>query len=377
MPTPVTPRGKVERVIQQYISADGPTRAWQTVAHECGLKEGKQLKKYVEYFAPLYKIEVPERVYERLTNHERRQAELEHKANDAEPEFLVADLPEDDLPVEEIVAQRKREFAHKQKYEEAVKLRHVKVNLDGPIGILHFGDPHVDDDGTNLGLLEHHSNLTRTVKGLFGANVGDTTNNWVGRLAALYALQNCGRKRAVKIAEWFIKRTKFLYMIAGNHDMWSGEDDPIKWISKGSGTLYQPSEVRMVLHLPGGRDVRINARHDFKGHSQFNPAHGPMKALMFGVRDHIAVAGHRHESAYGLLKDPDTGMVCHAIKVASYKQYDRYAKDSGFRDQALGPACVTTFNTDLPETHPDMVKVFWDPDEGADYLKFLRKRAGA
>lgn len=102
-----------------------------------------------------------------------------------------------------------------------------------------------------------------------------------------------------------------------------------------------------------------------------------MKALFFGVRDHIAIAGHTHESAYGLLKDPDSGIVCHAIRVASYKVYDRFAREKGFRDQHLGPACVTVIDPRLPGDHPDMIKLFWDPREGADFLTWKRGRKAA
>lgn len=29
---------------------------------------------------------------------------------------------------------------------------------------------------------------------------------------------------------------------------------------------------------------------------------------------------------------------------------------------------------DLPPTHPDLVKVFWDADEGVDFLKYKRRK---
>jgi hypothetical protein len=135
-----------------------------------------------------------------------------------------------------------------------------------------------------------------------------------------------------------------LYMIGGNHDAWSGDDDPITWISKRAGTLYQSSakcgcSLCSRLATPG----TINARHDFKGHSQYNPAHGPMKALLHGIRDDIAIAGHRHESAYSVLKDPDTGRIGHAIKVASYKYFDRYALGGRFQGPNAQPVCCHSF----------------------------------
>jgi hypothetical protein len=101
-----------------------------------------------------------------------------------------------------------------------------------------------------------------------------------------------------------------------------------------------------------------------------------MKAALMGTRDHLYVAGHKHESAYSVLKDAISGITMHTMKVASYKIYDRYAKERGFRDNCLSPCALTTINPDLPSNHPDLIKVWWEPEEGAEYLTWLRNRAG-
>jgi hypothetical protein len=286
-------------------------------------------------------------------------------------EFRIADLPDDDIPVDDLVEHRIKQFAKKRESHDATKSIAVTVSLPGPIAILHFGDPHVDDDGTDLELLRKHSDLTK-LPGVWGANVGDTTNNWVGRLAKLYAEQSTSASQAWKLAEWFISRTRWLYMLGGNHDAWSGAGDPIRFIARQSKALYQPSAARLELRFPNQRRVIVNARHDFAGHSMYNPAHSQMRSLQFGARDHLAVSGHRHVSGYGVIKDAETGRVCHALQVASYKVFDRYAMEKGFRDQRLGPAAMTVIDPRLPETHPDMIKIWWDPQEGADYLAMIR-----
>lgn len=298
-------------------------------------------------------------------------------AKEKKREFKMPHLPDDEMTSEQIVEWRKKQFEKKRAHEESRKLIAVKVLVDGPYGILHFGDPHLDDDGTDIGLVEHHIDLCRSVDGLFAANVGDVTNNWVGRLAKLYGDQSTSAKQAWMLAEWMIQKTgkHLLYLVGGNHDGWSGEGDPLKWICRQSDALYQSSEVRMELQSPNGHTIRVNCRHDFAGHSQYNPAHGPTKSILFGVRDHVAICGHRHKSGYNVIKDPDSGITSHAIQVASYKIYDRYARSKGFRDQTLSPCCVTVVDTNLPDAHPDMIKVFWDADEGAEFLKWKRKRA--
>lgn len=288
--------------------------------------------------------------------------------------FEFTPLPDDDVSIEELIEQRKRKFAHKREHEEASKLIPIRVKLSGAIGLLHFGDPHVDDDGCDIEAIERHTALVNATEGLFACNVGDTTNNWTGRLARLYADQSTSAAQAWKLAEWFVNRCDWLYMIGGNHDLWSGSGDPLKWIAKQQNALYKSSEARIALRFPNGLEVRVNARHDHAGSSIWNPAHGPMKAALMGTRDHLYVAGHKHESAYSVLKDPITGITMHTMKVASYKVYDRYAKERGFRDNSLSPCALTTINPDLPPNHPDLIKVWWEPEEGAEYLRWMRSR---
>ncbi len=289
--------------------------------------------------------------------------------------FEVHD-PGDPIDVQELLAERKLKFARKRDYEENRKLIPVDIKLDGPIGILHFGDPHVDDDGTDVEALERHTDLVRETEGLFAANVGDTTNNWVGRLARLYGEQSTSAAEAWALAEWFMGRCQWLYVIAGNHDLWSGAGDPIQWMARKVDSLRQPSEARLNLRFPNGREVRVNARHDFAGTSQWNPAHGPMKAAQMGTHDHIMVCGHKHKSGYGVIKDPANGVISHAIQVASFKVYDRYAMERGFRDQHISPACLTVIDPDAAD-EVGLVQVFWDAELGAEFLRWLRAKRAA
>lgn len=296
-------------------------------------------------------------------------------------EPVVMDLPPaPDLSIADLVADRKRRFALRQRHEEARKLIPVAIRGDLPIGLLHFGDPHLDDDGTDINLVEEHARLVRETPGLYAANVGDTTNNWVGRLAKLYASQSTTAAEAWRLAEWFVNEVgpkKWLYMVGGNHDAWSGAGDPLKWIASQVGAFYQDSEVRIALRFSNRAEVRVNCRHDFAGNSIWNPGHGPMKALIMGVRDHLAVAGHLHISAHSVLKDPDSGIVMHGVRVASYKRHDRFALEKGLRDQTLSPCALTVIDPRLPATHPDLIKLWWDPAEGADYLSWVRNRRAA
>lgn len=292
------------------------------------------------------------------------------------PQLVVAAPPPADLPTDELIERRIREFRQRREHEEARRLIPVRVPTSLPIGILFFGDPHVDDDGTDLELLQEHARLVRTTPGLYGANVGDTTNNWTGRLARLWAQQGTSASQSWQLAEWFIREVKkWLFLVGGNHDLWSGEGDPLKWIARAAGALYQSSEVRIALQFQNSLEVRVNCRHDFSGHSQYNPAHGAMKAIQFGSRDHLSTCGHKHTSGYGILRDADSGIICHAVQIASYKRYDRYQRERGWRDQFISPCAVAVIDPSLPSDHPSLIQMFWDAARGAEYLTFLRRNA--
>jgi hypothetical protein len=214
-----------------------------------------------------------------------------------DPEFEV-DHP--NAPVRsatELIAWRKDQFQRKAKFETERRLIPVRIKIDGPIGIVHMGDPHVDDDGTDLGLLESHVAIVNRTPGMFGANIGDPNNNWVGRLAHLYGQQSVTAKESWVLVEWLVKALRWVYLLGGNHGAWSGEGDPLAWLTRQQGVLYDQDGARVVLKFPNGREVRTNARHDWPGRSQYNPAHGQTKAAMFGFRDHIVIAGHEREQS--------------------------------------------------------------------------------
>ncbi len=290
-------------------------------------------------------------------------------------EFEIARLPDENISTDVLIARRKESFAQKRAAKLARKLIPVKVNIEGPFGIAHLGDPHVDDDGTDIGLLEAHTKIIKTTHALFGANVGDITNNWVGRLARLYGEQSTSARDAWQLADWLVHTIPWMYIVGGNHDVWSGEGDPLKWITHQANVLYQWHGVRLNLMTPNGRSFRVNARHDFKGHSMWNVTHGPAKAVQMGWRDHVLTCGHKHESGYQILKDPASGLISHVIRVGSYKTFDRYAEEKQLPDQTFTVAPVTIFDPAYADDDARAITVIMDPEEAASYLTWKRKRA--
>ena len=290
----------------------------------------------------------------------------------------IADVPDAETsarPIEQLLEDRNAEFKRTERQEVQRNLVQIKIKQDGPLGLVHCGDPHLDDPGTDIKQIEEHCRIIRETDGMVAGNVGDYTNNWIGRLARLYSGQTTTEEEGWLLVEWYLNQCPWLYLVGGNHDAWSGAGNPLRWIAKQVGAHLQYWGVRMNLKFPNKRQVRVNARHDFRGHSQWNEAHGVSKAARIGWRDHILVAGHKHVNGYQILRhpDPEQDVISHAIRVASYEIYGRYAAQIGADGNPIS-AAVTTIIDPYAKRETALVQVFHDIEAAADYLTFLRKR---
>jgi hypothetical protein len=277
--------------------------------------------------------------------------------------------------VDELLESKEKIFRNKARMQSDIDMAFINFDSTKPIGILHFGDPHIDDDGCDILSLKRDISLVQGTDGLYAGNLGDTTNSWVGRLARLYAEQTTTGAEAWQLAEWFIDELgeKLLYMVAGNHDLWNGHNDPMLWIMRHRKARYHGAGVRVSLNFPNGESIRINAHHDWSGNSQYNPAHGAMKGAQLGFRDHLLLNGHKHVSGYGIVKCPSTGLVSHCVQVGSYKVIDRYAQEKGFTNLQISPSVLTII--DPMASDAGLVTVFYDTEQGTKALKALRGKA--
>jgi hypothetical protein len=302
----------------------------------------------------------------------RHDAAIQWREKNHDP--VVHAPPDEDIDVGELLDRRTKLFRRKAKVKDAQKLIRVDIKCAGPVGIAHLGDPHVDDDGTNLPLLREHVALLASTEGLYAGNVGDQSNNWIGRLARLYAEQGTSAREAWALVEWLVTSVPWVFIIGGNHDVWSGAGDPIKWMAAQAARQYAWHGVRLDVKFPNGRSIRVNARHDFRGHSMWNTAHGPAKAVQMGWRDHVLTCGHTHVSGYQVLKDPATGLISHALRVGSYKTYDRYADEKGLPDQNIFVCPVTIIRPQFADDDVRLITTIFSPEEAAAYLGWLRSR---
>lgn len=285
--------------------------------------------------------------------------------------FSIPKLPSFQADINEILDRRLRESTRRIEARDSRELIPVRVGIRGPFGILHFGDPHLDDPGTDLGLVMHHMDIAKNTPALYGACIGDFINNWRGKLSFLHANQSTTQMEAQKLLHWFIRDSgmPWMYHVGGNHDVWSGDGDPIVWLH--GDAAYEWHQCRVGLQCPNGREIRINARHDWPGRSMYGPAHGPAKGAMFDGRDHVYIAGHIHDWEHRT-QEGHEGRVWHAIRVGSYKRVDDHALKLGFASKRHGAAVMTVIDPDAKD-ETDLITVHWGIEQGAKFLTNLRR----
>lgn len=281
-----------------------------------------------------------------------------------------AALPDDDLPITAVLDAKARRFKRIRARQGAERWTPVPVADDKPIGVMWFGDPHLDDDACNLPLLRDHVALCRKTPGLYGVNIGDVTNNWTGRLLKKYADQSMSARRARKAAEWFMHDAgvKWLFWLLGNHDAWEHGGEILTRIGRGQ-VVMADWEARVKLCFPKRVAVRVHAAHDFKGSSIWNIGHGPMREAMFGSDADVLVCGHRHTGI--VTQFEHAGRPRTVARVRGYKWVDGYARRHGFPQTEYGASIMTII--DPRATGAARVMPFADPVVGARVLAALRK----
>lgn len=296
---------------------------------------------------------------------------------DEDPDFEV-ELPGGKqaslIDVDELISRRIAQFETKKQVYDRERIIPVRVNVDGPIGLGFMGDPHVDDDGTDLKqLFEHVDLFDGSTEGLFAGCVGDVFNNWQGRLARLWSEQSTSAEEARAIVEAFLTRIKWLFYIHGNHDVWAGGNNLINEILGSNAAIRKDSRVRMALRLPNGRNVKIFAAHTFPGKSMWNEAYGAAKRAQLDGTNDIYVAGHIHTSGYQHGWHEGNQQMWHAIQVASYKKLDRYAEELNLDPKDLYNCPVALIDPNATSA-VNFIRWEFDPHEGAERLKWMRKR---
>lgn len=274
--------------------------------------------------------------------------------------------------VEKLWEKRLEEFKRNKSHEESKQNVIIKVNESKPIGLLLFGDPHIDDPCCDVERLLRDVELCESTLGMYGINIGDATNNWVGYLAKLYSKQETTQDQSYILLEDLIKRVPWLFTVSGNHDMWNNNYASV--LNKMHKVLNFDDEVSVRLQFNNGREFKIHSRHNYQGNSQWNSAQGIVKwAKTRGTNYDLLIGGHKHTCCYNQVVSKINGNyhIYHCEQLGSYKRYDDYAISGGFEDTNVSPSILYILNPN--ESDPDKkISRFTNIEQGTQFLKMIR-----
>lgn len=307
----------------------------------------------------------------RSTLRNRRKLAARRFGQGQAPDVELPVFPDEDIPIEQVIDQMERRFEKRHSHHHARQWFPIKFKTDDPIGILWVGDPHADDDGCHWPLLRKHTALCRDTDGMYAVCIGDLSNNWHGRLTALWARQDTSADTARRLVEWLLLESgiDWIVIILGNHDSW-GDGAAIlsQMVKRGAKELRcHDWEARFRLVFPNEWSPQIFASHDFKGHSMWNPMHGPLKAGMMGPTADVYVCGHKHNWGTYTFENAARGREQHFIRVRGYKFLDEYGRRLGITEQQGGASVLTVFDPTR-----ESITTFSDVDRGAEFLTSIR-----
>lgn len=276
---------------------------------------------------------------------------------------------EEVTPTKEILDFYHKQYERKRRNAEARRWFPIKVKEDKPYGILWFGDPHLGPH-CEWDMLDRHIAVAQQ-DGVYSGNIGDTTDNWpwTGRMARLWAEEDISNATERRLATWFMMEAgiKWLMWLGGNHDEWNAGTEFYKLLGAHRIPVID-WRAQFTLQHKNGSTVRVDAAHGRKGTSIYNPTHGTLREAKFGEHAHLFVTGHIH--SYGLfdIEFPEKKTRTWLAQISGYKTGDHYAVVKGFAESRHGHSVLAVIN---PETAK--VQCFGDPEEGAEYLKWLRR----
>ncbi len=197
----------------------------------------------------------------------------------------------------------------------------------GPFAVFHCTDQHLDGDSCPLRLLEADIQAAHALDAVM-VHGGDLLNNWpmAGKLARLWAEQNCTKSDALLRAQHFIEIFQPDVWVDGNHEEMNPYLDALfkEWVPKTCLSDYWSIGFEVVT--PGGRPIRIKAAHKFeKGQSWFHPHHGAIRETLEADPADLYLEGHLHVSGVMYRTFAERSLSATFVASAGYKIVDKFA----------------------------------------------------
>jgi hypothetical protein len=285
------------------------------------------------------------------------------------PAFVT--VGDEDEPIEDIIARKRKGFERKAKAQSDREWFEIKVKETKPYGVLMFGDPHLDDDGCNIPLLERHLEIAAK-PGVYSINIGDTANNWVGRLERLYASQETSKNTGKRLVEWFMfsSGATWLCWILGNHDEWNDGVDFHMRLAKHKIPVIDWRAQFKLVH-PNGTEARIDASHGRKGSSIWNNLHATLRAAKLGEVADAYITGHTHNFGLEDVEIAERRFSTWLVQLRGYKFMDHFALVNNFAEHQRGSAVLAIIDPRKDARRPVM-QCFEDVETGYRVLEMLR-----
>lgn len=289
------------------------------------------------------------------------------------------ELPDRREPIESLIKRRAEHFERQKSHAKAATWQQIQVADRKPIALVLMGDPHVDDDGCDWPALMDDVAYMRDTPGMYGLNIGDSTNNWVGRLARLFGNQETSQSSARQLCEWLLTGAgiNWAAVLLGNHDEWNEGGEIIKRMCSAAPVRIPVHEwaAKLEFVFPNGATCRVNAAHDFKGRSIYSTTHGPLReAIWHQDGAHVLAAGHIHYGGLQQVEIPG-GHNPWLVRVRGYKNFDSHALVNGFHEGSRFRSVVVIIDPTAPAA--ERVSVFGSVRQGAAVLRAMRGEKNA
>jgi hypothetical protein len=299
-------------------------------------------------------------------------------AKTAAPVLQFPEIPDPRLPVDRLIDLGVERYNRKKAYREASNWQQIRINENKPYGIALIGDPHLDSDGCAWPALLDDIALLKSTPGLYAINIGDTTNNWVGRLARLFGDQEASQTTARQYAEWFLTKAGIQWagVIIGNHDAWNEGGEILRRMCAAAPvtTPVHDWAAKIEFVTPNGATFRGSFAHDFKGRSIYSTTHGPLREAIWNADGaHLLAAGHIHFGGLQTIELPG-GRVVNLCRVRGYKDDDHFALVNGFHEGHRFRSAVAIIDPNAPEHERCML--FPSIRQGAAVLRAMRGETG-